>query len=107
MSRAPRWLQEGQGTRWPPVIPGGGAVSQAEPEMEKSNLALVLPRAATIYSFFPLKEGKKTQPQTLPTTALALFLSPPAQREAELPRRLRPAVPISLPICAHHMSITL
>lgn len=75
--------------------------------MEEANLTLVLPRAATIYCFFSFwRRGKKKTKPTLPT-ALALFLSPPAPREAELPRCSHPAVPVGLPICAHHMSITL
>lgn len=52
-------------------------------------------------AFFLLEMGKKKNP------VLAVFLSPPAQKGAGLPCCSHPAVPVSLPICAHHMSITL
>lgn len=68
-------------------------MSEAEPELENTNLALVLPRAATIYCFSPLGEGKNP--------VLALFLSPPAQRDAGLPHHSRPASPICATICDH------
>lgn len=84
-----------RGTKHPlaPAVSGGEPVSEAEPEMENTNLALVLPRAATIYCFSPLGEGKKPCAGVVPFS--------PAQRGAGLPHRSRPASPICATICDH------
>lgn len=77
----------------PPAISGGEAVSEAEPELENTNLAFVLPRTATIYwFFFPLEKEKIL-------CWRCSFL--PAQRGAGLPHSSRPASPICATICDH------
>lgn len=76
-----------------PAISRGEAVSEAEPELENTILALVLPRTATIYWFFPLGEGKKSCAGVVPFS--------PAQRGAGLPHCSRPASPICATICDH------
>lgn len=61
--------------------------------MENTNLALVLPRPATIYCFSPLGEGIKPCAGVVPFS--------PAQRGAGLPHHSRPASPICATICDH------
>lgn len=79
-------------------------MSQAEPEMEKSNLALVLPRVATIYSFFPLKEGEKKKTNQNPAHYYAGVSFSPCPEGSRAPSPLAPSRPHQPPhLCAPYV----
>lgn len=96
-------FKRGRGHTGPPLFPEVGLCHWQSLRWKKQTSRLSFQGLPQFTAFFLLEKGKKTP---LPA-ALALFLSPCAQRGARLPHRSRLAIPDSLPICAHHMSITL
>lgn len=93
-----------RGHTGPLLFPEVGLCHWQSPRWKKQTSHLSFQGLPQFTAFFSSwRRGKKNP---LPA-ALALFLSPCAQRGARLPHRSRPAIPDSLPICAHHMSITL
>lgn len=90
----------GAGQPLAPVIPRAGAVSQAEPEAEKSKPCIWHSKGC--HNLWLFSSWSREKEKTSLPAALALLLSPRAPRGAGSPRCARPN---SLPICAHHLAI--